>query len=250
MTARIGLLLLSGMLATASAQATNTLTLSSPVEQVRLVELYTSHGCSSCPPADRWLSKLENHPGLWRQLIPMAFHVDYWDGLGWPDRFASSAFSQRQRDYRHSGALGSVYTPGFVVDGQEWRGWFRHPELAAGKQLRVGRLTLAVDPGAGVSAEFIPEAGGHAKGLQANLAILGFDLVSHIGGGENRGRDLSENFVVLSHSRSESGAETGKWSFSWPEISVNDAKRLAVVVWLSDPETGAPVQAAGGWLPG
>ncbi|MES9834056.1 MAG: DUF1223 domain-containing protein [Candidatus Thiodiazotropha sp. DIVDIV] len=250
MTVKTGLILLIGMLATGSVPPANALTLSSPVEQVQLIELYTSHGCSSCPPADRWLSQLEHHPGLWNQLIPMAFHVDYWDSLGWPDRFASSAYSQRQRDYRRSGALSSVYTPGFIVDGREWRGWFRNPELAEGKQQRVGRLTLTVDSGSGVSAEFFPEAGHTAHGLQANMAILGFDLVSHIGGGENRGRDLSENFVVLSHSRSEPGAETGKWSFQWPLFSATDVKRLALVVWLSNPETGEPVQAAGGWLPG
>jgi hypothetical protein len=67
---------------------------------------------------------------LWQRLIPLAFHVDYWDYLGWWDRFASAEFSQRQRDYRHSGGLGSVYTPGVVVNGQEWRGWYRGESIS------------------------------------------------------------------------------------------------------------------------
>lgn len=100
-------------------------------EQVSILELYTSHGCSSCPPADAWLSKLVDRPGLWDEFIPLAFHVDYWNDLGWPDRFASKTFTDRQREYARQGYLSSVYTPGFVLRGDEWRGWFmrRSPEL-------------------------------------------------------------------------------------------------------------------------
>ncbi|MCB1738986.1 MAG: DUF1223 domain-containing protein, partial [Gammaproteobacteria bacterium] len=93
--------------------------------QVALLELFTSEGCSSCPPADRWLSGLIDDPRLWRELVPVAFHVDYWDYLGWPDRFASREFSRRQRDHARSGGLSQVYTPGVVLNGAEWRGWHR-----------------------------------------------------------------------------------------------------------------------------
>ncbi|MCG7983005.1 MAG: DUF1223 domain-containing protein [Candidatus Thiodiazotropha lotti] len=239
----LGMTLSLGM----TAQA---LTLESPEERVQLVELFTSHGCSSCPPADRWLGKLESHPGLWQKLIPMAFHVDYWDYLGWQDRFASPAYSQRQRQYRQSGAIRSVYTPGFVVNGKEWRGWFRHPKLELGGAKKVGRLILEVESGVAVEAEFSPQAGVDQQGLEANLAILGFDLQSEIGAGENRGRTFSEHFVVLSHSRSRVQSGPGQWSLPWPEFSRSGSKRLAVVLWLSNPENGEPVQAVGGWLPG
>jgi hypothetical protein len=84
----------------------------------------------SCPPADEWLGRQKEATELWQRLIPLAFHVDYWDYLGWWDRFASAEFSQRQRDYRHSGGLGSVYTPGVVVNGQEWRGWYRGESIS------------------------------------------------------------------------------------------------------------------------
>jgi len=89
-----------------------------------LLELYTSEGCSSCPPAEAWLSRLRDDARLWKEIVPVAFHVDYWDNLGWKDRFASAAFTARQRDYAARWNSGSVYTPGFVLDGQEWRGWF------------------------------------------------------------------------------------------------------------------------------
>jgi hypothetical protein len=240
-------LLLSGVLLTAVAsQSIDALTLESPLERVNLLELYTSHGCSSCPPADAWLRKLERHPGLWRQLIPLAFHVDYWDGLGWPDRFASSAFSNRQREHRHQGAIRSVYTPGFILNGREWRQWFYRPELDLATNEQVGRLTLQVDPGTGGRLTFSPQP--HLEGikLEAHFAILGFDLSSPIGGGENRGKTLEESFVVLSHQQTE--PRQGEWRFAWPELSDNSTKRLAVVAWLTRPGNSQQVQATGGWL--
>ena len=69
---------------------------SSPVQQATLIELYTSEGCSSCPPADSWLSQFKDNEHLWTQIVPVSFHVDYWDNLGWRDRFSSAEFSRRQ----------------------------------------------------------------------------------------------------------------------------------------------------------
>lgn len=83
-----------------------------------VIELYTSEGCSSCPPADRWLSSLKGRSGV----IAAAFHVDYWNGLGWPDRFSSPAYTERQK--QGVGVNGSryAYTPQIVVNGKDWRG--------------------------------------------------------------------------------------------------------------------------------
>lgn len=97
----------------------------SPPERVALLELYTSEGCSSCPPADRWLSELKTNNELWTRVVPVAFHVDYWDYLGWPDRFAAASFSNRQREYALQGAVSTVYTPGLIYNGSEWRDWRR-----------------------------------------------------------------------------------------------------------------------------
>ncbi|MEW8352261.1 MAG: DUF1223 domain-containing protein [Candidatus Thiodiazotropha sp.] len=243
-----GLLLTAGLMATAAASLPiQALTLQSPAQRVHLLELYTSHGCSSCPPADAWLRGLESHPGLWRELIPLAFHVDYWDGLGWPDRFASPAFSQRQRDYRRGGAIRSVYTPGFVLNGREWRQWFYRPELDLKANERVGTLTLELEAGSGAKLRFEPEPRLAQNDFVAHLAILGFGLSSKIGGGENRGRTLDESFVVLSHDKSAAGR--GEWRFAWPQFSAAESERLAVVAWLTRPGSTQQVQAVGGWLP-
>lgn len=215
-----------------------------------MLELFTSHGCSSCPPADVWLREYLDHPELWQQVIPLAFHVDYWDRLGWPDRFADPRYSQRQRDYQRSGQLRSVYTPGFVLRGSEWKGWFsgRAPDLSPSPE--VGQLIADVDPGKQVSIEFLPTAEQGRDEFTAHLAILGFALTSEIGGGENAGRTLREEFVVLGMTSAKSMTQKGySWELSWPDSGLYKPQRLAVAVWLSRPGNPAPVQAAGGWLP-
>src|SRR5579862_2415659 len=77
--------------------------------QVALVELYTSEGCSSCPPAESWLSGLKEKPGLWSEFVPVAFHVDYWNSLGWRDKWSSQQYSDRQRDYAGVWGSGTIY---------------------------------------------------------------------------------------------------------------------------------------------
>ncbi len=90
----------------------------------RLVELYTSEGCSSCPRAEAYLAGLIDSPGLWRDVVPVAFHVDLWDHLGWADRLASTRHTTRLEDYARRWNAERIYTPEFVVDGAEWRGYF------------------------------------------------------------------------------------------------------------------------------
>ena len=90
---------------------------SRPAEGPLVIELFTSQGCSSCPPADRLLAKLATKGTSGRSLAPLAFHVDYWDDLGWPDPNASPAWTERQREYARALKDGSVYTPQLVVGG-------------------------------------------------------------------------------------------------------------------------------------
>ncbi len=96
---------------------------SSGKARVHLVELYSSESCSSCPPADAWISTLQNKPGLWKSYVPIVFHVDYWNQLGWKDGFSSDKMTKRQVDLSNRWAHPAVYTPGFILDGQEWRDW-------------------------------------------------------------------------------------------------------------------------------
>ena len=103
-------------LLTISANAQNQpLVFQSPATRTALLELFTSEGCSSCPPAETWLTSLKTSPGLWKEFVPVAFHVDYWDHLGWRDPWSSREFSDRQRAYAASWSNNSVYTPGFVL---------------------------------------------------------------------------------------------------------------------------------------
>jgi hypothetical protein len=110
---------------------------------VALIELFTSEGCSSCPPAEAWLNALRNDAGLWRDFVPVAFHVDYWDRLGWKDILASKVFTTREHAYAARWNSSSVYTPCFVRNGAEWRPseGSRDP-----KRRSVGTLRAAFDP--------------------------------------------------------------------------------------------------------
>src|ERR1041385_4422499 len=117
------LLCLSTMsVATVIAHSTP-LTFQSSGNQTALLELYTSEGCSSCPPAETWLSRLKEDPALWKDFVPVAFHVDYWDYLGWRDPWSAKAFSDRQTSLAESCSAPSVYTSCFVWNGKEGRGW-------------------------------------------------------------------------------------------------------------------------------
>src|SRR5881409_4325855 len=90
--------------------------------QSSLIELFTSEGCSSCPPAEKWLSALKSSSDLWKKAVPVAFHIDYWDHPGWRDRFAKPEFTSRQRRYAAAWGGDSVYTPGF---GRQQQGMAR-----------------------------------------------------------------------------------------------------------------------------
>src|SRR6476660_686425 len=87
----------SHMLAQQSASTPHATTFESGDTQSMLIELFTSEGCSSCPPAEKWLSALKSNQDLWKKIVPVAFHVDYWDRLGWRDRFAKPDFTSRQQ---------------------------------------------------------------------------------------------------------------------------------------------------------
>ncbi len=212
-----------------------------------LVELYSSEGCSSCPPAEAWVSNLKSSPVLWKEIYPVVFHVDYWDGLGWPDRFAQAAFTERQRTYAARLGQASVYTPEFITSGHEWREWFEGGRNPAGAET-MGELSLVVkSSGEAISARFLPAAGAGSESYTLNVALLGIDVLSDVKRGENGGRKLQHDFVVLDfQSKPLTSAEnyaSGPVKFS---PSTGDSPG-AVVAWISDGQ-GSIVQVAGGWL--
>jgi len=241
------LLLVTGTNLTASPLTSFT----SRVEQVPVLELYTSQGCSSCPPADAWLARLLERPGLWDAFIPMAFHVDYWNSLGWRDQFSSPRHSRRQRDYHQAGKIASVYTPGFVLRGREWRRWFKGGRLDLSAGPEIGRLRVSLDGQHNARIRFSPVDDQGFPRLNAHLAVLGFGMVTQVSRGENSGKRLQEDFVVLGYRFTDTGIgrPSREWVMKLPDTASGETTRRAVVAWISVPGNPAPVQAVAGWLP-
>ena len=214
-------------------------TFTSSHHQTSLVELYSSQGCNSCPPAERWVSNLLNNNKLWSDFIPIVYHVDYWDYLGWKDPFSNKAFSQRQRTYHKQKAVNSVYTPGFILNGEEWRTWFLRRSLPTDKT-KANILKVSLN-GTKLTATYST-----STPLILNAAILGFGLETDVKSGENHGRSFSENFIVLSQTSARS--TQGKWEFELDPPITTTAKRYALAVWVNKPDNLKPIQATGGWI--
>src|SRR6266567_4859704 len=215
--------------------------------QSTLIELFTSEGCSSCPPAEKWLSVLKSNPDLWKKIIPVAFHVDYWDRLGWRDRFAKPEFTSRQQRYAAAWGGDSVYTPSFVVNGKEWRGWFGGNGLPT-TSTKVGVLRVSLGDGGKLTATFVSETT-QPRTLTLNIALLGNDLESDVKRGENSGRKLRHDFVVLQLAKSEMTNQGNLWTGT-VLLSSNRGtdKATALAAWVKSGETAPPIQATGGWL--
>lgn len=237
----ISLITLFVALTLTQSYAEKTVEFSSGSEKVQLIELYSSQGCSSCPPAEKWLNDFKDDKRLWNEVVPLGFHVDYWDRLGWEDPFGSKEFSQRQRSHRSKNNIGSVYTPGFVVNGVEWRGWFRGQTLPDGNG-NAGVLSATIKNGKLYAAYSQKDSK-----LEFNYAILGFDLVTKVTSGENTGRTLKYDFIVLKHVKETTAS--GNWSTKLPDISsLAETDKFAIAVWVNKPGELKPVQATGSWL--
>lgn len=216
---------------------------SSGPSQSVMVELYTSQGCSSCPPAEAFLNDFVDNPRLWTSFVPVAFHVDYWDYLGWRDRFALPANAKRQRRYASLGKVRTVYTPGFIVNGQEWRPGWLNKRLDVDSH-EVGTLLVTLD-GTRIEATFAP-ASPQRVSLELHVAVLGLGLTSDIRAGENQGRASRHEFVLLSHQRFS--AADGSWQGQLSPWSRKGASRLALAAWVSAPGDPTPLQATGGYI--
>ncbi|MBL1142796.1 MAG: DUF1223 domain-containing protein [Proteobacteria bacterium] len=222
--------------------------ISSPGTRVSLLELYTSEGCSSCPPADKYLSELKSHSGLWRSIVPVAFHVDYWNYISWADRFSSPKYSARQRRYARSKNLKTVYTPGFLLNGEEWRSFFGLRKLPVDSDNEVGNLKLNIND-MELKAAFSPTKKMTDKTLVLNIAVLGFDIKTNVRSGENHGKELKHNFTVLGY-KTVPLYKNGTAYMVMTELPdiVETAPRMAISAWINKENDMTPIQAAGGWL--
>ncbi len=215
-----------------------------------LLELYTSEGCSSCPPAEGWFSRLRRSPGLWKDFVPVAFHVDYWDDLGWKDPFATEAYSKRQKDYASQWHGTSVYTPAFVLAGREWRGWARRDELPPPSKRLAGVLSAISQDGWQWNLRFAPSPEKVLPSCQFHAAFLGFDRISAVKSGENSGRSLQHDFVVL-ELVGAAATKAGNSFQATLSLKANrraSPGRTALAAWVTRHDTLEPLQAVGGWL--
>jgi len=179
-------------------------TATSPAHTVALVELFTSEGCSSCPPADAWLRGLPGSGYGADKVVPLALHVDYWDYIGWKDRFASGRYSDRQRMYSAIGNSRFVYTPQVVFDGRDFRGWsggaFDRAVREANAKPARATITVSLDePSTGVAqvkvgAE-LPK-GVDRSGVALYVAAYENGHSTSVKAGENRGATLEHDYVV------------------------------------------------------
>ena len=169
-----------------------------------LVELYTSEGCDSCPPADRWLSGLGRsyRPG---QIVPLSLHVDYWDYIGWKDPYAKRAFSDRQRKLSQLQKLAFVYTPQVMLQGSDFPGWGSPAFDSAVERINARKakarleLSIASLKGDRITLETLAELADPAHGKDAVVYVAAYEnkLSSAVTAGENRGRTLDHDYVVL-----------------------------------------------------
>jgi hypothetical protein len=223
----------------------------SGTRRVALIELYTSEGCSSCPPADRWLGSLAASPGLWTEFVPVAFHVTYWDSLGWTDRLSRREYTDRQYAYAEAWGSGRVYTPCFVRNGSEWQPAWGDGGVAAGDP---GRLTIEGSGTGGWTVEYRPRgpAGAPGPAHRAHVALLGCGLHSRVTAGENRGSTLAHDFVVLAVAEESLDGRPGGPERAVVSLSGTGdpgAGRRAVAAWVTQAGSLVPLQATGGWIP-
>ena len=180
-------------------------TAKSTEKTVALVELYTSEGCDSCPPADRWLSSLRAKGYAPDRVVPIALHVDYWDYIGWKDPYARQAHSARQRKMAKLARAAMVYTPQVTLQGQDFRQWGSPAfDLAVSKinaQAAKARISLSLNPQRkdAFEVEAAAEVTGAATDRDLALFLGAYEnkLVSEVKAGENRGKSLPHDYVVL-----------------------------------------------------
>jgi hypothetical protein len=214
----------------------------SPAQKASLVELYTSQGCSSCPPADQWLGSFTQRD----DVVPLSMHVAYWDYIGWKDPFAKPEFAQRQRWLAQVSKSNSVYTPGVFVGGGEFREWgstfmqqrlfARNTNSAAGASIRIEKVSASPSLWR-VAATLDSSQAGENKRLFVAGTKNG--LVSKVKAGENHGRTLTNHHVVDFWSGALP-AKSGN-QFEWQGNIANEPDEL--VAFVQDIKTGDVLQA-------
>lgn len=247
---RIAFLLVAAFLVHGPADAAGC-SARSGAQTTAFVELYTSEGCSSCPPADRWLSALRAGKPAPDRLVPLSLHVDYWDFIGWKDPFAKRQFSARQRELATIARSRVVYTPQVVLAGKDYRGWSSSARFAAEvaavnatpSRARINLALMAPAAGAtGLRASASVPSPADRESAALYVALYENGLSNRVSAGENRGATLGHDYVVRDWWGPLSFDGGGNAAL---ERSL-DAQRLArggIAAFVQSRRTGAVLQA-------
>jgi len=234
-----GVLLLGG-LAFAQAAAPAPGCSANAMTPRRIVELYTSEGCDSCPPADQWLAALPRDGSV----LALAFHVDYWDGLGWRDHFADPAYTARQRAIQSPSGARFVYTPQFVVDGRDFPGWrgLTPASMAGGAGLSNAPASLRLRRD---GTQLVAEVGAASGGVRLGgyWALLEDGHQSQVGAGENAGHLLRHEHVVRRYAPVSPWAADSPRQFAWPVPMTATGHAAQAVFVLTDAGGTRPLAA-------
>jgi hypothetical protein len=214
-----------------------------------VVELYTSEGCSSCPPADKWLSTLKSKANVANPAVIQAFHVNYWDYIGWPDRFATPAHTNRQRQISTWNKQNGIYTPQMVLNGGDWRGWGGigpfNAAVPATKTVAISSINLTQTGADQFEAAVSPVAGTNdaAPTWSAYWTITEHGHITKVKAGENSGETLLHDFVVRQYTPvgDYSGATPQKLILRGVARTPGHERQVNLVVF--DPKTGKTIQA-------
>ena len=238
-TSLLAALLATTQIATCQVQA--------PATPPTVVELYTSEGCSSCPPAEAWLGALAED-AVAHRIVPLAFHVDYWNYIGWTDPFALPAHSSRQRSLSRAEGGSVVYTPQVRLAGDDFRGWRSAEQVRERIALRTPRPDATVDLRLETGAERLHvDARTHLPSRTvAYLALYERRLASNVRSGENAGRRLIHDFVVRRFAGPFTVAGSGEFALRHDFDLAPDWKRadLGVALIQADARSGASLLGA------
>ena len=249
----IGLVLAVATWGPASHQAAAQCIKQSPAHSVALVELYTSEGCSSCPPADRWVSRLDRDGYNVDEVIPLSLHVDYWDQLGWKDRFASARFTERQRVLASLAGSRVVYTPEVFLNSRELRNWdsvaqFRQAVQKINATPARAEIRLELEPVSAaqlpVKASFTLKPGAAVRQPQAFIAVYERKLITDVKAGENRNVTLRHDYVVrewIGPLELDGGAAEYRKTLALDRAW--NQKNLGIAAIIQDPGSGEVLQA-------